>query len=210
MWSDWLVFCDYGFRASALWCPLALPTVLLGFLLPWMWGISLAAPAKRSHCSLPWMRCVPSWPSLLTYLSGSSIRYRISGWKFFENFFFLVMPCDVWDLPWPGIESVPPTVEAWSHNHWITKEILLENFKGIDFWIPTSSCWSCEAVVSWSSVGWASFFQSPTWRLAFFLSILKFHGGFYWWGSIFICYVGWMANHFNMDIHSFQFWQFFL
>ena len=29
MWSDWLVFCDYGFSVSALWCPLATPTVLL-------------------------------------------------------------------------------------------------------------------------------------------------------------------------------------
>ena len=49
-----------------------MPTVLLGFLLPWTWGISylgcgvsltldvgylfMAAPEKRSHCSLPWMR----------------------------------------------------------------------------------------------------------------------------------------------------------
>ena len=23
MWSDWLVFCEYGFSVSALWCPLA-------------------------------------------------------------------------------------------------------------------------------------------------------------------------------------------
>ena len=29
MWSDWLVFCDYGFSVCALWCPLATPTVLL-------------------------------------------------------------------------------------------------------------------------------------------------------------------------------------
>ena len=31
MWSDWLVFCDYGFSVSALWCPLATPTIYLGF-----------------------------------------------------------------------------------------------------------------------------------------------------------------------------------
>ena len=30
-WLDWLVFCEYGFSVSALWCPLATPTVLLGF-----------------------------------------------------------------------------------------------------------------------------------------------------------------------------------
>ena len=40
LWSDWLVFCDYGFSVSALWCPLATPTILLGFLLPQTWGIS--------------------------------------------------------------------------------------------------------------------------------------------------------------------------
>ena len=40
MWLDWLVFCEYGFSVFALWCPLATPTVLLGFLLPWARGIS--------------------------------------------------------------------------------------------------------------------------------------------------------------------------
>ena len=40
VWLDWLVFCDYGFSVSALWCPLATPTILLGFLLLWAWGIS--------------------------------------------------------------------------------------------------------------------------------------------------------------------------
>ena len=40
LWSDWLVFCDYGFSVSVLWCPLATPTILPGFLLPWTWGIS--------------------------------------------------------------------------------------------------------------------------------------------------------------------------
>ena len=40
MWSDWPVVCDCGFSLSALWCPLSVPTDLLGFVLPWMWGIS--------------------------------------------------------------------------------------------------------------------------------------------------------------------------
>ena len=33
VWLDWLVFCDYGLSVSAFWCPLATPTVLIGFLL---------------------------------------------------------------------------------------------------------------------------------------------------------------------------------
>ena len=40
VWLYWLVFYEYGFSVSALWCPLATPTILLGFLLPWAWGIS--------------------------------------------------------------------------------------------------------------------------------------------------------------------------
>ena len=44
VWSDWLVFCDYGCSVSALWCPLITPTVLHGFLLLWMRGISSQPP----------------------------------------------------------------------------------------------------------------------------------------------------------------------
>ena len=40
MWSFWLVFCDCGCSMSALWCPLFAPTILLGFLVPWIGGIS--------------------------------------------------------------------------------------------------------------------------------------------------------------------------
>ena len=32
--------CDCGFSLSALSSPVSVPTVLLGFLLPWMWGLS--------------------------------------------------------------------------------------------------------------------------------------------------------------------------
>ena len=67
VWLDWLVFCDYGFRVSALWCSLATPTVLLGFLLPWTWGIS-SQQLQQSTAAAPYLgRGVfphrrPSWP----------------------------------------------------------------------------------------------------------------------------------------------------
>ena len=48
VWLDWLVFCEYGFSMSALWCPLATPTILLGFLLPWVWGISSWLPQQSA------------------------------------------------------------------------------------------------------------------------------------------------------------------
>ena len=72
VWSDWLVFCDYGFSVSALWCSLTTPTVLLGFLLPWTLGISsrllqqstATAPyLERGHPSWPWTWSSSSWPS---------------------------------------------------------------------------------------------------------------------------------------------------
>ena len=54
LWSDWLVLCDYGFSVSALWCSLATPTILLGFLLPWMWGIS-SRLHKQSVATAPYL-----------------------------------------------------------------------------------------------------------------------------------------------------------
>ena len=31
-------------------------------------------------------------------------------------------------VPWPGIEPTPPTGEAWSLNHWTTREVHLIYF----------------------------------------------------------------------------------
>ena len=64
VWLDWLVLCEYGFSVSALWCPLATPTVLLGFLLPWTLGISsylhqksAAATPYLGHVVAPLSHC---------------------------------------------------------------------------------------------------------------------------------------------------------
>ena len=55
LWSSWLVFCDYGFSLSALWCPLATPTVLLGCLLSWTCGIS-SRLLQQSAATAPYLR----------------------------------------------------------------------------------------------------------------------------------------------------------
>ena len=68
VWLDWLVFCDYGFSVSALWCPLATPTILPGFLLPWAWGISFWL-LQQSTAAAPYLGrgispyCCHSWSS---------------------------------------------------------------------------------------------------------------------------------------------------
>ena len=54
MWLDWLFVCDCGFSLSALWCPLSVPTVLLGFLLPWTWGIS-SRLLQQSTATAPYL-----------------------------------------------------------------------------------------------------------------------------------------------------------
>ena len=67
---------------SALWRPLATPTILLGFLLPWAWGISswllqqstATAPAKHSRCSLPWTWDISLPSPFLTFNVGYSSR----------------------------------------------------------------------------------------------------------------------------------------
>ena len=40
-------------------------------------------------------------------------------------YFILAAPLQHAELPWPGIKPVPPTVEAWSLNYWISREASL-------------------------------------------------------------------------------------
>jgi len=90
VWLDWLVFCDYGFSVPALWCPLATPTVLLEFLLPWMWGIS-SQLLQRSAASAPYLgwgvtphHC-PSWPWTWNSSSRPSCVRTATNFNFFLN-----------------------------------------------------------------------------------------------------------------------------
>ena len=64
VWLDWLVFCEYGFSVSALWCPLATPTILLEFLLPWAWGIS-SRLLQQSTATVPYLGWGVSPPTTL-------------------------------------------------------------------------------------------------------------------------------------------------
>ena len=67
------------FQCLCLWCPLATPTILLGFLLPWH-GVSLhGCPAMHSRCSLPWTRGISLPPPFLTFNVGSNPLWLYSG-----------------------------------------------------------------------------------------------------------------------------------
>ena len=69
VWLDWLVFCEYGFSVSALLCPLAAPTILLGFLLIWAWGIS-SRLLQQSTASAPY----PGWGERRIDLEKSTLQ----------------------------------------------------------------------------------------------------------------------------------------
>ena len=60
VWLDWLVFFEYCFSVSALWCPLATPTILLGFLLPSAERSYPASEASGSFSLLSAIRVVSS------------------------------------------------------------------------------------------------------------------------------------------------------
>ena len=83
MWSDWLVFCDCGFSLSALWCPLSVPTILLGFLLPWTLGIS-SRLLQQSAATATYLgrgisaHCHHSWPWTWTSSSSPSCAHAAS------------------------------------------------------------------------------------------------------------------------------------
>ena len=52
--TDWLVVCECGFSLCALCCPFSVPTILLGFLLPWTWDIS-SRLLQQSAATAPYL-----------------------------------------------------------------------------------------------------------------------------------------------------------
>ena len=124
LWSDWLVFCDYGFTVSALWCPLATPTILLGFLLPRTWAIS-SRLLQQSAATAPYLgrgassHGCPSWP----WTWSSSSQLFVTPWtvacqtplsmgfprqEYWSGLLFL-SPGEFSNL---GVKPVSPTLQA--------------------------------------------------------------------------------------------------
>ena len=77
VWLNWLVFCEYGFSVSmvsALWFPLATPTILLGFFLPWAWGLS-SWLLQQSTATAPYL----GWR--LWFFQWSCMDVRVGMWR---------------------------------------------------------------------------------------------------------------------------------
>ena len=78
-----------------------------------------------------------SWKNFIKWTSVY-LPPRFYHWYFTFLFFFGCAARHV-ELPWPGIEPMPPAVEAQSLNHWTTREILyffFLNHKSVHIFIP--------------------------------------------------------------------------
>ena len=125
MWSDWLVFCDCGFNLSALWCP-SVPTVLLGFLLPWTWGISsvllqqstATAPyLGRGHSSLLWMQAI-------VYRMDKQGPTLHNKWTIFNIWWLFTMENNMMNICDTAEIKLNLIKQPWGHNsqtHIVTK-----------------------------------------------------------------------------------------
>ena len=100
MLLDWLVFCHYGLCVCLL-MPLTTPTVLLGFLLPWMWCIS-SQLLQQSTATAPYFRwgisphSRPPWPWTWSSSSRPSCSRTAKllqlPWLLLKPFLFLSQP----------------------------------------------------------------------------------------------------------------------
>ena len=70
VWLYWLVFCDFGSVCLPSDALLQHLPSYLGFSYLGMGYLFTAAPAKHSHCSLPWTRGISLLPPFLTFNMG--------------------------------------------------------------------------------------------------------------------------------------------
>ena len=62
-------------------------------------------------------------------------------WVFFVA--LRIFSCGVWDLvPWPGIESSPPALGAWSLSHWTAREVTTCVYSQVILWQMPARCWT--------------------------------------------------------------------
>ena len=88
--------------------------------------------------------------------------------KFFLSFFFFLPSCEVCRTldPWPGMEPVPPAVEVWRPNKWISREfppiiILTNNLCSSAVFclyklLPFGNLVGLNSSASWNCVSWAA------------------------------------------------------
>ena len=197
MWSDWLVFCYYGFSVSAIWCPLTTPTVLLGFLLPWTWGISswmlqqsaAAAPylgwgvSPHGCPSWPWTWSSSSWPSCTPWTATIVFFYSPTKFCLCDNSYCITLVhwwiCSMVGLwaPWGKMSFIHHGFWMWrllsiSKAQWGVKARMLVGGSlgsSVGFY-----CSLCSLTVYWISL-WINFFIYKVYKIRLIFSV--YHKG---------------------------------
>ena len=90
----------------------------------------------------------------------------------FTSSFSLYLPCHAACgilIPWPGIEPIPPALEAWSLNHWTPGKSPSFSFKSSNGWKQwthnaTSSTWH-QRVLNLPGAPLGLQYTTKTWRL---------------------------------------------
>ena len=114
-----------------------------------------------------WVTCTHRWveaPSGRTFLPN-------------QGFFFWLChrACGIL-VPWPGIETMPSSVEAQNHNHWTAREVLKSGIltlpcasrilgMSMNFFLPESCSWTCIGLAGLILV----FFHKPFYFIHFLL-----------------------------------------
>ena len=169
-------------------------------LVPWA-GIELGPPElgawSLNHCAT---REVP-------WVENSVLNHFLVLCCIFWLFFFFWLYCTACGIlvPRPGMEPVPPAVEARSPNHWTAREFPLLAFNLplrslLPFWF---------LILCIKPIFHSPWTLTPLYYLFFVSSVLKFHHAVSWCGFIFVHYAGRLLGHVILQIHTLQFWGFF-
>ena len=87
------------------------------------WTVAWQAPLSRI---LEWVWLFGSVCQVLGCSMWGTLIFAVAGRIF--SWSIWTLSCARWDLVhWPGIEPEPPALEAWSLNHWITREVPVIN-----------------------------------------------------------------------------------
>ena len=114
------------FQCVYLWCPLATPTIFLGFLLCWTWGMS-SRLLQHSEATAPYLgqvvspHCHPSWPWTWSSSSRPSCARAATTpwtWGFSKRYHPHIRDCWCFScLSWFQLELRPAQHFSWCAEH---------------------------------------------------------------------------------------------
>ena len=138
MWSDWLVFCEYGFSVSALWCLLSTPTVLLA-----------AAAKLLQSCPNLWdpIDGSPSGSTIPGILQERTLEWVAisfsNAWKW-KNKVKSLSRIRLLVTPWTAAYQAPPSMGFSRQGYW--SGVPLPSYLGFSYYSAIKKN-TCESVL---------------------------------------------------------------